>query len=111
MITSTPWYVDEEGVFVMAEIPGYGDDPILEIRGWGRLTNFHGLSEEESTLEQKRVGALAAAAPDLLEAAEKLLKLHHRAFEGDVVENVQWDTCVSVLRMAVEKARIHGVDS
>lgn len=104
MITPTPWRVDDEGVFILAEIPGYGDAPIMEIRGWGRLTGFHGLSEEEAIEEQRQVGMLAAAAPELLEAAEKLLKLHHRAFEGDVADNVQWDTCVARLRMAVEKA-------
>lgn len=105
MITPTPWKLDEESMFILAEIPGYGSAPILETRGWGRLVKLHHMSEEEAIEEQRQVGMLAAAAPDLLEAAEKLLKLHHRAFEGDVADNVQWDTCVARLRMAVEKAR------
>ena len=99
MITPNVWKLDEEGEFILAEIPGYGVAPILETRGWGRLTAYHNLSFEDAVAEQRRIGTLAAAAPDLLEALQRCVgSLRVSSPGGD------GDPDVEFARAAIEKA-------
>jgi len=48
---------------------------------------------------------LMATAPELLEEAEKLIDLHVKAMNGNVADNVQWDSAVLNLRNAIAKAK------
>ena len=48
---------------------------------------------------------LIAAAPDLLEEAEKLIDLHVKAMNGEQSDLVQWDSAVLNLRSAIAKAK------
>lgn len=78
----------------------YGDAPVAEIRGWGRLRGKLGLSDEEAMAEQERIGKLIAASPELLIAAERVIEYSGGNLNGDNYADV-----MSALIAAVKKAR------
>ena len=85
--TPGPWQIIEDG---NNEI-----DEIVDL--WLRTVCFVEHNRQNSIL--------IAAAPELLEEAEKLIDLHAKAINGEQSDLVQWDSAVLNLRSAIAKAK------
>ena len=69
--------------------------------GWSVVA----LQADPAKYEPEADARLIAAAPELLEEAEKLIDLHVKAMNGEQSDLVQWDSAVLNLRSAIAKAK------
>ena len=69
--------------------------------GWSVVA----LQADPAKYDPEADARLIAAAPELLEEAEKLIDLHVKAMNGEQSDLVQWDSAVLNLRSAIAKAK------
>lgn len=83
--TPGPWFVDAKALGIWCNSAKGGHTKIFDVRGWGYLTGQGhgalGLDAETATKIQHANAAVAAAAPDLLEALETLEAFYERKNE------------------------------
>lgn len=96
--TPGPWVVADDVVFQVR-----ADDNkmlVAEVRGWGYLTGSGGLAllSDDAERVQKANAQLIAAAPDLLEAAERLIEHYSNDLPDHLVE--EFNTAIAKARGA-----------